>query len=155
MFRQHAVHSPESDLLCAPHEIVIRSQRAGDVHVVSLTGELDKDSAPAFEAELKRVEATDARQIVVDLSALTFIGSDGLKVFIHVNARLRGTNRLLLVRGNDEVHSTFEVSGLVSRLPFEDHGGTQREPPQSTLVEPVGTHIVVSRPVHAWPRGNR
>jgi anti-sigma B factor antagonist len=155
MFRQHAVHSPESDLLCAPHEIVTRSQRAEDVHVVQLMGELDKDSAPAFEAELKRVEATDARQIVVDLSGLTFIGSDGLKVFIHANARLRGTNRLLLVRGNDEVQSTFEVSGLVSRLPFDDHGGPQREPPASARVESVGTHIVVSRPVHAWPRGGR
>lgn len=155
MFRQHAVHSPESDLLCAPHEIVIRSERAGDVSIVQLTGELDKDSAPAFEAELKRVEATDVRQIVVDLSGLTFIGSDGLKVFIHANARLRDTNRLLLVRGNDEVHGTFEVSGLVSRLPFDDPGGPQREPPAVPCAAPVGTHIVVSSPVHAWPRGIR
>jgi anti-sigma B factor antagonist len=154
MFRQHAVHSPESDLLCAPQEIVIRSQRAGDVHVISPAGDLDKDSAPALDAELKRVEATDARQIVVDLGGLTFIGSDGLKVFIHAHARSRGTNRLLLVRGNDEVQSTFEVSGLLSRLPF-DEAGTPREPPPSMPVEPAGTHIVVSQPVRAWARGCR
>ena len=152
MFRQHVVHSPEGELLCAAHELVIRSQRAGDVHVVRLAGPLDKDSAPEFEAELKRVEATDARQIIVDLSGLTFIGSDGLKVFIHANARSRDDgSRLLLVRGNDEVQSTFEVSGLLSRLPFEDH----REPRPLVQREPARAHIVVSRPVHEWTRGGR
>ena len=153
MFRQHAVHCREAELLCVPQELVIRSQRAGDVHVVALTGELDKDSAPAFEAELKRVEATDARQIVVDLSGLTFIGSDGLKVFIHANTRSRGDGgRLMLVRASEEVQSTFEVAGLLSRLPFDGH----REPqPSTTRVEPAGTHIVVSRPVREWIRGGR
>jgi anti-sigma B factor antagonist len=153
MFRQHVVHSREGQLLCAPHELVIGSQRAGDVHVVQLSGELDKDSAPALEAELKRVEATDARHIVVDLSGLTFIGSDGLKVFIHASTRSRGNgDRLILLRGNDEVQSTFEVAGLLSRLPFDDH----RVPsPPATHGELVGTHILVSRPVREWIRGGR
>jgi anti-sigma B factor antagonist len=152
MFRQHAVHSPEGELLRAPRELVIRSQRSGDVHVVQLIGELDRDSAPAFEAELKRVEATDARQIIIDLSGLAFVGSDGLKVFIHANARSRrGGHRLKLARGNDEVQSTFEVAGLLSRLPFEDDRVTKRP----TYAVPASAHIVVSRPVHEWARGGR
>lgn len=152
MFRQHAVHPREGNLLCVPHELVIRSQRTGDMHEVALIGELGKESAPAFEAELKRVEATDARQIVVDLSGLTFIGSDGLKVFIHANTRSRGDgDRLMLVRASDEVQSTFEVSGLLSRLPFDDH----REPQPPARGEPAGTHIVVSRPVREWIHGGR
>lgn len=152
MFRQHAVHSLEGDLLCAPRELAIRSQRDGDVHVVQLIGELDKDSAPAFEAELKRVEASDAREIIVDLSGLTFIGSDGLKVFIHANARSReGGNRLMLVRGSAEVQSTFEMSGLLSRLPF--HGDRELRP--ATHGDLDGAQIVVSRPVHEWAGGGR
>ena len=152
MFRQHTVHSPQGDLLCAPRELVIRSQRDGDVHVVRLVGELDKDSAPRFEAELKRVEATDAREIIVDLSGLTFIGSDGLKVFIHANARSRdGANRLMLVRGSDEVQSTFEMSGLLSRLPFDD----DREQNPAAHGEPARVQVVVSRPVHEWAGGGR
>ena len=151
MFRQQAVHSPEGELLGARHELAIRSQRAGDVHVVQPIGELDKDSAPAFEAELKRVEASDVQQIIVDLSGLVFIGSDGLKVFIHASARSRGDgDRLMLVRGSDEVRSTFEVSGLLSRLPFADR---PRRPAGHD--EPERAHIVVSRPVHEWPGGGR
>jgi anti-sigma B factor antagonist len=152
MFRQHAVHSLEGELLCAPRELGIRSQRDGDVHVVQLIGELDKDSAPTFEAELKRVEAGDAREIIVDLSGLTFIGSDGLKVFIHANARSREDgNRLRLIRGSDEVQSTFEMSGLLSRLPFDGH----REPRPAPHDELARAHIVVSRPVHEWAGGGR
>ncbi len=147
MFRQHVVHSPEGELLCAAHELVIRSQRAGDVHVVRLAGPLDKDSAPEFEAELKRVEATDARHIVVDLSGLTFIGSDGLKVFIHANTRSRGNgDRLILLRGNDEVQSTFEVSGLLSRLPFDDDRTLQFRAHD----QPSRARLVNSWPVRNW-----
>jgi anti-sigma B factor antagonist len=105
----------------AAQQLTIRSQRDGHAHVVQLTGELDMDTAQAFEDELERVEATTAREIIVDLSGLKFIGSDGLKVFIHASARSRRQgNRLKLVRGPDHVHEAFETSGLVSHLPFVD-----------------------------------
>jgi anti-sigma B factor antagonist len=152
MFRQHAVHPAEGEALRAPRDLVIRSRRAGDVHLVALIGELDRESAPTFEAELKRVEATDAGQIIVDLSGLAFIGSDGLKVFIHATARSRRTgNRLTLVRASDVVQGTFEVAGLRSRLPFEDDRGAKR----STRDAPATAQIVVSRPVHTWACGGR
>jgi anti-sigma B factor antagonist len=152
MFRQHAVHPAEAETLHAPREFLIRSRRAGDVHLVAVIGELDRDSAPTFEAELKRVEATDARQIVVDLSGLAFIGSDGLKVFINANARSRRSgDRLTLARASDEVQSTFEVAGLLSRLPFDDGRVAKR----SRHDEPARPQIVVSRPVHAWACGGR
>lgn len=107
----------------APQLLTIRSERDGHAHVVRLLGELDMYTAQAFENELKRVEATAAREIIVDLSGLTFIGSDGLKVFIQANARSRrGSNRLVLKRGPDDVHQIFETAGLLTRLPFADHG---------------------------------
>ena len=91
--------------------------------MVRLIGELDMNTAQAFENELKRVEATAAREIIVDLSGLEFIGSDGLKVFIHASARSRnGRHRLKLVRGSDQVDRTFETTGLLTRLPFAAHG---------------------------------
>jgi anti-sigma B factor antagonist len=154
MFRQHAVHSQEGPLLCnpehlcGPQQLCIRSERDGRVHVVELTGELDMTTAQAFEDELKRVEATDAAEIVVDLSGLTFISADGLKAFIHAAARSRhGDNRLRIVRGPAEVQRTFETSGLVSRLPFaNDH--EVRSPWHGQLSR---AFIVVARPVQDWP----
>jgi anti-anti-sigma factor len=153
MFRQHADHSREGELLCAPQELIIRSEIDGAVHVLKLSGELDKDSAPRFEAVLKHVEATDVEEIVVDLSGLRFIGSDGLKVFIHANARSRaGGKRLMLVRGNDEVQGTFETAGLLSRLPFDGVRELLRPP---TCSKPARAQLVVSRPVQAWIGSDR
>jgi anti-anti-sigma factor len=149
MFRQHAVHSREGDLVCIAEQLTIRSERDGHAHVVELVGELDVHSAKVFEDELKRVEATDAREIIVDLSGLTSIGYDGLKVFIHANARSRSeANRLRLVRGPDRVQKTFETTGLLSRLPFaaDGDGGS---PVHERLSK---VHVVVSRPVQNWAR---
>lgn len=149
MFRQHAVHSQQAELLCGPEQLCIRSERDGDVHVVQLIGELDMTTAQSFEDELKRVEATDAAEIVVDLTGLKFISSDGLKAFIHASARSRhGENRLRLVRGPEAVQRTFETSGLVSRLPFAN-GGEVRSSWHSRLSR---AHLLVSRPVQDWPR---
>jgi len=147
MFRPHAVHPDEGELTRGPQRLAIRSERTGHVHVLHLIGELDMSTVQAFEDELKRVEATDAGEIVVDLSGLRFIGSDGLKAFIHASARSRlGDNRLRLVRGPDAVQKTFETSGLVSRLPFADHHEL-RSPWLSRI---ASASLVVSQPVQEW-----
>lgn len=125
MFRRHAAHTREG-------ELIIHSDRDGHAHVVQLIGELDMHTARAFEDELKRVESTDALQIVIDLRRLRSIGADGLKAFIHANARSRrGGNRLTLVRGSDRVQKTFETTGLISRLPFADYGEVGSKAPLS------------------------
>jgi anti-anti-sigma factor len=115
LFRRPAVDRAE--------RLTIRSERDGRWHVVELIGDLDMDTSVAFDSELKRVQASGAREVIVDLSGLRSIGRDGLKVFIQANARSRrGGDRLMLVRGPDEVHQAFETTGLVSRLPFADNG---------------------------------
>jgi anti-anti-sigma factor len=142
MFRRHAVHSEQGELLCGSPQLCIRSRRDGHVHVVQLVGELDMTTAQLFEDELKRVEASDAWEIVVDLSGLRFISADGLKAFIHASARARhANNRLRLVRGPDEVQRTFETTGLVSRLPFSDDVDVRRSPVRA----PVEGQDVVSK----------
>jgi anti-sigma B factor antagonist len=147
MFRQHTVDSQGGELLCAPDELIIRSERDGHAHVVRLIGELHMSTAPTFDAELKRVEATHVGEIIVDLSGLTFIGSDGLKVLIHANARSRdGGNRLTLLRGTAEVQSTFETAGLLSRLPFAEDGARRTV----EYRRPSTIHVVVSQPVRDW-----
>jgi anti-anti-sigma factor len=101
----------------------MHSTRHGHAHVVQLIGELDMNTSKAFEHELKRVEATAVREIIVDLSSLTFIGADGLKVLIQANARSRGGGKqLVLVRGPEQVQATFETTGLLSQMPFADYG---------------------------------
>src|SRR4051794_25685431 len=64
-----------------PAPLTIRSEREPqELYVVELHGELDLSAADRLEAELQRVEETDVKQIVVDLSGLDFIDSSGIRV---------------------------------------------------------------------------
>jgi len=97
------------------------SERDGDVHRVCLLGELDLATAESVELELLRVEATDARSIVVDLSGLTFMDSTGCRLVLTANARsLKDPGRLSLVRGSAAVQRVLELIGVDGLLPFVD-----------------------------------
>lgn len=101
--------------------LTIHSLREGQAHVLAPVGELDLETVGQLEQELRRVEASDAPVIRVDLSGVDFIDSDGLKLFIKANARCSDqAGRLQLVRSSAAVHRAFETTGLESRLPFAD-----------------------------------
>ena len=98
----------------------VRSTRAGDAHVVAPTGELDIATAGEVQQELERVEATDARTIVLDLSGLTFISTIGIRVVLEAQVRSSANgSRLTVLRGPAAVQRAFEISGLLDRLPFD------------------------------------
>lgn len=99
----------------------VTAERDGDVHAIRLFGELDFASADAVQAQLERAEAGDARSILLDLSGLTFMDSNGVRVVVTAHARLRaGTDRLALVRGPAAVQRVFELCGVENLLPFAD-----------------------------------
>jgi len=99
--------------------LAVRSERTGDAHVIELIGELDLDGAPRLEAELTRAEASDAESIVVDLGALEFIDSTGIRLIVMASERCRD-GRFSLLRGPKQVHRVFEITDLADRLPFAD-----------------------------------
>jgi anti-sigma B factor antagonist len=105
----------------APGELGLTSERDGDVHVIAVRGELDLANGNELQRELLRVEATDARSIVVDLSGLQFMDSTGIRVLLSADARSRAdSERLTLLRGPAAVQRVLELTGVVDLLPFAD-----------------------------------
>ncbi len=101
--------------------LTVTSEREGTVHTISLVGELDLATAEGAEAELERVEATDARAIVLDLSGLTFMDSTGVRLLVTAHARSRAdSDRLTLLRGQAAVQRVLQLSGVDVLLPFAD-----------------------------------
>jgi anti-sigma B factor antagonist len=99
----------------------IRTERNGDEQVIALDGELDLDGAERVDRELLRAEGGDARRIVLDLSALRFIDSTGIRLILAADARSRSDgDRLVLIRGPRAVQRVFELTGIAERLPFEE-----------------------------------
>lgn len=99
-----------------PGAFRLDSLRHGDSHVIALAGELDRWTIEALERDLKRVERTDARVIVLDLRELEFIACCALQVIVMAHRREAG--RLIVVKGPPHVHRVFEICNLVRVLPL-------------------------------------
>jgi anti-anti-sigma factor len=101
--------------------LAMTSRRDGDEHVLRLEGELDIARGADVEREIVRIEQTDVKRIVVDLSGLTFIDSTGVRILLQAEARSRADScRLTLLRPPASVGRVFVVCGVDSLLPFSD-----------------------------------
>lgn len=99
--------------------------REGDGRIsVALAGELDLSEAPRVEAELRAIEERDPATLVLDLRALSFLDSSGLRLVLEADQRAREAGRkLVVVKGPDAVHRVFEIALLDQRLDFVDEPG--------------------------------
>src|SRR5918992_5558152 len=84
-----------------------------DTHVVAVTGEIDLFTAPEFKQRVAAPIDAGRQNIVVDLSATTFIDSSSLGVLIgaHRRLKLRG-GTLLVVCSSEAIAKTFKITGL-------------------------------------------
>jgi len=90
------------------------SQRVLDAQtsVLSVEGELDLASAPKLKWALADVLDAGARQLVVDLSRVTFIDSTALGVLVGVHRSLGSGMRMGIACSHPDVLNIFELTGL-------------------------------------------
>ena len=99
--------------------LTLGSAREGADSHIAVSGELDIASAGALEAEVARAEATDAQRIVVDLGAVGFIDSSGLRALLAVDARSRRDgDRLRLRNPSPAVEQVLRITGADRMLRF-------------------------------------
>jgi anti-sigma B factor antagonist len=91
---------------------IIQSEPDERTSVVALEGELDLGRAPNLKWAL--VDSVDAgfKQLVVDLSRVTFMDSTALGVLVGVNRSLDVGSRLAIVCVHANVLKIFELSGM-------------------------------------------
>jgi anti-sigma B factor antagonist len=102
-------------------QLSLRSARDGDVHTISVAGELDLSTAADVEEELVAVERTGVATILLDLSGLQFMDTSGIRLLLTADARARANgNRLTLRRPPGNVMRVLTIAGIADRLPFVD-----------------------------------
>ena len=81
----------------------IKSKREEDSVTVAVTGEIDLSNADQLDAAIREAEEIEVNRIVVDLSALSFVDSTGLSVFLEaIKRNRRDGNRLSFVPSKHE-----------------------------------------------------
>ena len=85
----------------------------GETHIVAVKGEIDLFTAPEFKQRISAPIDAGRTNVVVDLTATTFIDSSSLGVLIgaHRRLKLRG-GTLVVVCDNEAIVKTFRITGL-------------------------------------------
>jgi anti-sigma B factor antagonist len=90
----------------------IATQLEGDWVRLSVTGELDLASAPAFRRELRSALST-CSNIVLDLSGAALVDSVGLGLILGARRRAgEADGRFVITGARDRVMALFVVTGL-------------------------------------------
>lgn len=96
----------------------ISSERDGDLHVVTVKGELDLAVAPRIEAALGP-DAEGAGAVLVDLTELGFMDSAGLRALLMASERFRqaATPWAVAVGEDSAVRRMLSLSETEATLP--------------------------------------
>lgn len=91
----------------------ISTTQAAGVTVVALAGELDASTAPAASSALAPL-AQSASRVVLDLSAVPYMSSAGLRMLLSAYRQLSARGGSIALAGVvDEIRDTMAVTGFL------------------------------------------
>ena len=96
--------------------------REKDGNLVAIfAGRLDTAAAPQCEQDLKPLANCEGRDIVLDCTALEYISSSGLRLFLGLlkNAKPKGS-RVIITGMNVDLRSVFTMTGFINLFEFQD-----------------------------------
>jgi anti-sigma B factor antagonist len=97
----------------------VKIQDYNDVTVVELQGELDTDAVELFEKNIGDIIAQDKTKIVIDMSGVGFIDSQGLEVLLWLRDYCSQNRRELRLAGLDEnCTRILEITRLDSEFDY-------------------------------------
>src|SRR3954464_14442527 len=98
-------------------DLLIETRSADGVEHLVLSGEFDLAAVPGFEDRIAKVEEGTPSALVIDLTALEFMDSSGLRALVAADDRARRAGRrLAIVPGPPAVRRVFEITQLDQRL---------------------------------------
>ncbi|MCW3818104.1 STAS domain-containing protein [Micromonospora sp. DR5-3] len=99
---------------------VTYAQRDGGAAHLRLAGELDLSTAPELNAAIDRLAADGQRELLVDLSELTFCDSSGIAAFVRGDNRAAAEGGWLRITGaTGRVARVLQVTGVAELLRYE------------------------------------
>ncbi|WP_343574263.1 STAS domain-containing protein [Mycobacterium sp.] len=89
------------------------AHRGGAV-VVSIGGEIDLSTAPAFEDAIAQALAANPSVLAIELSEVTFMSSIGLRILAATNEKVGESTRIAVVANSPAASRPIQLTGLDS-----------------------------------------
>lgn len=97
----------------------LKQTRTGDVHVLSVAGDLDAVTSAELEGRVLDVLDSGGLRVVLDLTQLDYVSSAGIRVFLMAYKRLKELGGAVHFCGlSPEVRRVFDVTGFSFRVPL-------------------------------------
>jgi len=94
--------------------VELRSVEDRGVLVIGVSGRLDSTTSGALENEVRRQVGSGHARIVFDLSALEYISSAGLRVFMMAAREVRGKGSLAMAGPKPHVKQVLDLAGVAT-----------------------------------------
>ena len=95
-------------------DLEITDTRIDGVTVLAIAGRLHGRNADALEARLVAALDAGATRLVLDLAALDYVSSAGLRVVLVAAKRLHGSGALALAAPKDFIRAVLDVAGVAA-----------------------------------------
>jgi anti-sigma B factor antagonist len=82
------------------------------IAVVSIAGEIDLSTAPAFEAAIAGALDDDPPVLVIELSDVSFMASVGLRILAATHEKVSESVQVAVVAGNPATSRPMQLTGL-------------------------------------------
>ena len=101
--------------------LTIDARERGDDYLIAPMGELDLSNAEVLRTRIREAQRSEAGRIIVDLGALEFIDSTGLRVLLWAEQQSRAhEHRIVFRRSGGQVARVLKLSGIDGELSFTD-----------------------------------
>lgn len=93
----------------------------GETRIVRIEGRLDGLTSPQLEQEILKLDEDGHHRLALELEALEYISSAGLRVLLLAVKKARAAGgRVVLYGAGGMIREILEVSGFLSILPLAD-----------------------------------
>lgn len=92
--------------------LTVDSQASNGIAQITLSGELDASSAPAFKSAIETAAADKPRRLVLLLDGLSYMASAGLRVLIFAKQKLGAATEIYIVGAQPSILETLEMTGF-------------------------------------------
>jgi anti-anti-sigma factor len=79
---------------------------------ITLAGELDASSAPAFKTAIEEAAALHPRRLLLLVEALQYMASAGLRVLVFAKQKLGAATEIVVVGAQPAILDTLEMTGF-------------------------------------------
>lgn len=99
----------------------IASQVTPERIIISVEGRIDTTNYGEFESGVNKILENFTPEVVMDCSALSYISSSGLRIFLTIHKKMMGAGGKLILKSlQPSIREIFDISGFSSIFTIND-----------------------------------